>query len=127
MRLFSNWLGVWPKDLPRLYPQFDDRSLSAFLTDADYARIRALPVVVVLPFASEESPPLDRAFGVVLARLLIRDLMLISDLSVHDSDDTPHLYLESPSRPTRTATAARSGSAAGLRSRKGFAPLTSWY
>ena len=95
MRLFSNWLGVWPKDLPRLYPQFDDRSLSAFLTDADYARIRALPVVVVLPFASEESPPLDRAFGVALARLLIRDLMLISDLSVHDSDDTPHLYLES--------------------------------
>ena len=54
MGLFSNWLGVWPKDLPRLYPQADDRSLTAFLTDADYARIQNLPIVVILPLASEE-------------------------------------------------------------------------
>ena len=95
MGLFSNWLGVWPKDLPRLYPQADDRSLSAFLTDADYAGIQNLPIVVMLPLASEEGASLDRAFGVGLARLLIRDLMLVANLSVHDQDDTPHLYLES--------------------------------
>ena len=96
MGLFSNWLGVWPKDLPRLYPQADDRSLTRISNRCRLRRDSEPPDRGhAPPRLGRRATPLDRAFGVGLARLLIRDLMLVANLSVHDQDDTPHLYLES--------------------------------
>ncbi len=79
----------WPPDVPRLYPKLDSRALSAFLTEAEAARIRSLKRVRVMPLFSESSSPRERAFGTGLSRLLVRDLMLVRGLSVRGPEDVP--------------------------------------
>ena len=79
----------WPPQVPRLYPKLDSRALSTFLTEAEAARIRSLKRVRVMPLFSESSSPRERAFGTGLARLLMRDLMLVRDLSVRGPEDVP--------------------------------------
>lgn len=79
----------WPAEVPRLYPKLDSRALSAFLTEAESARVRSLKRVRVLPLFSESGSVRERAFGMGLSRLLTRDLMLVRDLSVRGPEDIP--------------------------------------
>jgi hypothetical protein len=84
----------WPSDLPRLYPNLDERALCAFLTEPEYWRIRKLPMLAVLPLASDGGGEFDRAFGAGLSQLLIRDLMLVRDFSIRGPEDTPKISME---------------------------------
>lgn len=79
----------WPPQVPRLYPKLDSRALSTFLSEAEATRIRSLKRVRVMPLFSESSSPRERAFGMGLSRLLMRDLMLVRNLSVRGSEDIP--------------------------------------
>ena len=87
----------WPKDIPRLYPLLDGPELCDFLGPQEYERIKQLQMVMVCPFYSEahsESGKLDSLFGAGLSRLLIRDLMLIKNISVRGPEDTAHMPME---------------------------------
>lgn len=91
----------WPRHLPRLYPQLDSRGLSTWLTAAEHARLRGVVRVRVLPLFSEQSRPEEVALGVGLARLLVRDLMLVRELSVRSPEDTPLVSQEEAQRNPR--------------------------
>lgn len=76
----------WPSDVPRLYPDLDTVELARLIDEDQFDDVLNFPLVYVLPLAPDEtSAPL----GVGLARLLIRALMLVPDLSVHGPEDTP--------------------------------------
>jgi hypothetical protein len=79
----------WPADVPRLYPTLDDRELCSFLTREEHARISKLPMVAVLPFFARQTSAGDMAFGAALSRLVLRDLMLVREISVRGPEDTP--------------------------------------
>lgn len=79
----------WPQHLPRLYPDLDSRALSGFLTEAEHARIGSLTRVRVMPLFSDVSTQGEIFFGMGLSRLLLRDLMLVRELSVRGPEDTP--------------------------------------
>ncbi len=80
---------TWPPHLPRLYPALDSRALSAFLTEAEHARVQALTRVRVMPLFSDAATQGEIFFGMGLSRLLLRDLMLVRGLSVRGPEDTP--------------------------------------
>jgi len=84
----------WPEDLPRLYPDLDDRSLCSFFNKEQCRQVRNVPKVVILPIASSKNTELDKAFGAATARLLMRDLMLVGDLSIASPEDTPWMFME---------------------------------
>lgn len=94
--IFDRWFKPsWPRDLPRLYPRLEDRSLCRFMNEPEYWRIRNFPTIAVLPFYSQHSSPVEAGLGAGLSRLLIRDLMLIREISVRGPEDTPTIELES--------------------------------
>lgn len=88
-RLFGWFFGGWPRDLPRFYPEADELRLAEFMSRADYALARSLDNVYVLPFAGEDDDEEQDAFGFGLSRLMIRNLMLLRDASIHGPEDTP--------------------------------------
>jgi hypothetical protein len=97
------WLGSmfrrvfpapWPADIPRLYPGASAREISGFLTDAQYRAILNFPIVSIFPLASNECEPRDVRLGLGLQHLLIRNLMLLRNVSVHGPEDTSDLSLE---------------------------------
>lgn len=87
-------IGEWPHGLPKLYPDIPDRELSQFLDDEEFRRILALPKLVICPIYSRNDEEEAAAFGTGLSLLLIRDLMLIRNLSVLGPEDTPPFSLE---------------------------------
>lgn len=93
-RLWQRLFGGWPADLPRFYPDLDDRQLAEFLSDAEYRRIKSLENVYVLPLASETAEGDQLAFGVGLAKVLQRNLMLLRDVSIHGPEDTADVLCE---------------------------------
>ena len=110
-----------PAGVPTLYPDLDPLQLERFLTDLDYAHIKSFDNVYILPFASQNSEPAQRAFGFGLSRLMIRNLMLLRDVSIHGPEDTSEVPREavadlvrrsrgratSPASPTSARTAIR--------------------
>jgi hypothetical protein len=93
-KLLGKWFDKWPRNLPRLYPGLDDLQLAQFLSDDQYARIKAFRTVYVLPFASEKQDEVQTAFGYGLSRLMIRNLMLLRDISIRGPEDTPQVTFE---------------------------------
>jgi hypothetical protein len=82
-----------PARLPQFYPALDDRRLAEFLGTDEYRRISTFEKFYILPLAKAGSGDQAR-FGHALARLLIRNLMLLGDVSVHGHEDTPRLTHE---------------------------------
>lgn len=79
----------WPAHLPRLYPRLDSRELSTCLSEPEYTRIRSLKRVRVMPLFSDAASQREAFFGMGLSRLLLRDLMLVRELSVRGPEDIP--------------------------------------
>src|SRR5690349_18751006 len=81
--LFGWLFNSWPADLPRLYPDLDPKQLAQFLKKEDYLRIKKFENFYILPFVAEGCDEETTCFGLGLAQLMIRNLMLLSDVSVH--------------------------------------------
>ena len=94
-RIINKLFSTWPAEVPRLYPDVNDLQLAQFLSEAEYERIKSFDNVYVLPFISEESDPEQSRFGMGLSRLMIRNLMLLNDVSIHGPEDTPMIAIES--------------------------------
>lgn len=93
-KLFSSLFSSWPSDIPRLYPDLEPEALASFLTEVEFCRIKEFDCVHILPFADEDSSGEDVAFGVGLSHQLIRNLMLLTDVSIHGPEDTPRILRE---------------------------------
>ena len=72
----------------------DDDDTSHDLTDDDYERIRSFDNVYILPFASQKSDAGQVCFGLGLSRLMIRNLMLLRNVSIHGPEDTSEVTCE---------------------------------
>src|SRR5262249_31907418 len=72
----------WPDDIPRLYPELSFPDLCSFLSDREYRRLLQVTPIKVLPLSSGASSDKDWLLGVGLSRMMIRDLMLVPQLSV---------------------------------------------
>src|SRR5678809_1535337 len=88
-------LLTWPPHLPRLYPQLTAPQISQFLDYPEYQRLCNVPLLTILPFASRNSQPGDMHLGIGLSKLMIRDLMLVRNLSTRGPEDSPESLLES--------------------------------
>lgn len=89
-----------------LYPDLDPRQLERFLTDRDYADIKSFDNYYILPFFSQDGEFEQMCFGFGLSRLMIRNLMLLRDVSIHGPEDTS----EVPCEVVQKMTEARPGS-----------------
>ena len=93
-RLFSRLRGQqplpeWPAGVPNLYPQLDGPALCDFLTQQEFKRIRKFPKLMICPLIdSQQEDSVKRWAGAGLSRLLIRDLMLLTNVSVRGPEDT---------------------------------------
>lgn len=83
-----------PKDVPRLYPELDGVELCEFLSPEQHEAIREFPVIMILPFMSKSGFGEHADFGAGLAQLMIRDLMLVPNLSVRGPEDTSLIFVE---------------------------------
>lgn len=83
-----------PAGDPTLYPDLDPLQLERFLTDLDYGHIKSFDNVYILPFARRNSEPAQMGFGFGLSRLMIRNLMLLRDVSIHGPEDTSNVPYE---------------------------------
>ncbi|WP_295452666.1 hypothetical protein [uncultured Thiodictyon sp.] len=93
-RLYGRRFHSEPTGIPTLYPTLDPLQLERFLTDLDYAHIKSFDNVYILPFFSRKSESLQACFGLGLSRLMIRNLMLLRDISIHGPEDTPEVPCE---------------------------------
>lgn len=96
--IFSKIFGSrWPKGIPKLYPLLDGPELCDFLDTQEFERIKQLQMAMICPLYSEarqERDKLDCLFGAGLSRLLIRDLMLIKNISIRGPEDTANVPME---------------------------------
>lgn len=92
---FPSPILTWPPHLPRLYPQLNAAQISQFLDYAEYQRLCNVPLITILPFASHNSRTEDMHLGLGLSKLMIRDLMLVRNLSTRGPEDSPESLLES--------------------------------
>ena len=83
-----------PAGDPTLYPDLDPLQLERFLTDLDYGHIKSFDNVYILPFARRNSEPAQMGFGFGLSRLMIRNLMLLRNVSIHGPEDTSNVPYE---------------------------------
>ncbi len=90
-RILGRLFNRWPSGVPHLYPGLDARTLAAFMTEQEFLRIRSFDCVYILPFADSDSSGQDLAFGLGLSHLMIRNLMLLTDLSIRGPEDTPKI------------------------------------
>lgn len=81
-------------EIPNLYPDLDPLEMEQFLSDRAYALIKSFDNVYVLPFMSEDSEPKQACFGLGLSRLMIRNLMLLRNISIHGPEDTAEVPYE---------------------------------
>ena len=110
--LFARIFNGWPADLPRLYPDLDEMQLAQFLTKSEYQRIKAFENFYVLPFVAEGSKDTQTCFGLGLAQLMIRNLMLLTDVSIHGPEDTSSVFYEAADE--LVAATPRSSYVAGI-------------
>jgi hypothetical protein len=80
--------------MPYFYPGLGGKQLAQFLSDQEYRRIRTFESVYILPLVSSVGAPEQLRFGQALSKLLIRNLMLLRDVSIHGPEDTPPLVHE---------------------------------
>ena len=90
------WEPEWPAGVPRLYPNLTDEELSRFLTEEQYLDALAFPRVLILPFGSANRSVREQLVGMGLSRLLIRDLMLVRNVSIRGPEDTPNDFPDDP-------------------------------
>jgi tetratricopeptide (TPR) repeat protein len=83
-----------PSHIPNLYPGLDPLQLERFLTDPKYVHIKSFDNVYILPFVSRKDERTQMAFGLGLSRLMIRNLMLLRDISIHGPEDTAQVPYE---------------------------------
>ena len=81
--------------IPDLYPSIRGAELSRFMTSMEFERIKSLRQVYVFPFVEEGDASENLCFGIGLSRMLIRNLMLVSDLSIRGPEDTPLIRVSS--------------------------------
>ena len=93
-KLFGRTRSKWPTNVPRLYPDVAIDDLADFFTDHDYQLVMNFPKISILPFASQNQEDPHQLFGIGLSRLMIRDLQLLRNVSIHGPEDTPKIYLE---------------------------------
>jgi tetratricopeptide (TPR) repeat protein len=93
-RLFSRFFQSESASIPSVYPDLDPLQLEQFLKDSDFASIKSFDNVYILPFVSQNSEPAQMCFGLGLSRLMIRNLMLLRDVSIHGPEDTPEVPYE---------------------------------
>jgi hypothetical protein len=93
-RLFGRWFRSEPASIPTLYPDRDPLQLEQFLTDLECAYIKSFDNLYILPFVSRSSEAVQMSFGLGLSRLMIRNLMLLRDVSIHGPEDTPEVPYE---------------------------------
>ncbi|MCA9070291.1 MAG: hypothetical protein KDA84_15260 [Planctomycetaceae bacterium] len=90
----------WPAEVPKLYPDLSPKELSEFLTEDLFQKILGIPRLMVLPFGSANRSVREQLVGMGLSRLLIRDLMLVRNLSIRGPEDTPSDFPKDPLRPS---------------------------
>ena len=93
-RLFSTLFRRKPDNIPTLYPDLNPLQLEQFLTPLDYTHSKSFDNVYILPFVSQKSDSMQMCFGLGLARLMIRNLMLLRDVSIHGPEDTAEVPYE---------------------------------
>ncbi|MEZ6126294.1 MAG: hypothetical protein R3C49_24465 [Planctomycetaceae bacterium] len=88
-----NWLktllGGSSHPIPAYYPELSDRELAEFMTEDDFQRIQKFRCVYIFPFAGPNDDREQVLMGVGLSHQIIRNLMLLSDVSIHGPEDTP--------------------------------------
>ncbi len=90
-----NWMFSRGKPkIPKLYPEISSAAFCQFLTAEAFEKIKRFPLVRILPFLNNDSTKQEALFGTGLSRLLIRNLMLIRNISVLGPEDTPAIPLE---------------------------------
>jgi tetratricopeptide (TPR) repeat protein len=88
--------------IPTLYPTLNSAQLEEFFTDSDYAYTKTFDNIYILPFVSQKSDSDELFFGLGLSRLIIRNLMLLRDVSIHGPEDTAEVTYESIHRMVET-------------------------
>jgi TolB-like protein len=68
--------------------------LCEFMSADEIACIKRFPIVSILPFVSTSSSKEHAEFGAGLQLLMIRDLMLVRNISVRGPEDTHLVFLE---------------------------------
>src|SRR5262249_19415991 len=91
LRLFFD---SWPKDVPRLYPHLDEFQIAPFLSESEYRLMQSIENVYILPFASADGSAETNRLGFGLERVMMRNLMLLRDVSIHGPEDTPKVWYE---------------------------------
>jgi hypothetical protein len=86
--------GTWPKDVPRLYPKLDEFNIAPFLSESEYRSMQGFENVYLLPFARTDGGEEANRLGFGLARVMMRNLMLLRDVSIHGPEDTPEVWYE---------------------------------
>lgn len=94
----------WPQRVPVLYPDLDGLSLCQFLSEPQFKAIGRFQIIDICPFASRDRSDEENMFGVGLARLMIRDLMLLPNISVRGPEDSLNAYRDSVHRHAERAT-----------------------
>lgn len=97
--LFGSSVASLPTAPPDLYPGMSWEQIADLFGAGDFARMRAAPRVMVLPFSSPSGKPgsddpAGSALGAGVARMLIRDLGLVRNLVVRGPEDTPGIALQ---------------------------------
>jgi tetratricopeptide (TPR) repeat protein len=87
-----------PAGIPTLYPDLGPLQLEQFLTDQEYDHIRSFDNVYILPFISQKSERTQTCFGLGLSWLLMRNLMLLRDVSIQGPEDTSQVPCEAIQR-----------------------------
>ena len=97
-RLFDRIFQRGVRHIPTLYANRTPLQLEQFLTNDEYQGIKKFDNVFVLPFVSRQSERSQMCFGFGLSRLMIRNLMLLRDISIHGPEDTPEIPYEAIDR-----------------------------
>ena len=84
---------IEPLPIPRLYPLLNVEQFYDFLTEQQYQSIKQLPLVRIYPPYVDGDDRWTATAAVGLSRMLIRDLMLVPELSVLDAESTPLVTL----------------------------------
>jgi len=92
----------WPKDIPRLFPNLNEKELYGFMSEQRYKEICQFPIISIYPPCNtgDDKDIVFTAIG--LSRVLIRNLMLAPNLSVmvpEDTSLTPYNHLKNNTIP----------------------------
>jgi len=90
-RLFGRLFSATKVEMPTFYPHLNPLQLEQFLTVEEYTRIKSFDNFYILPFVTQNGEARQTCFGLGLSRLMIRNAMLLRDVSIHGPEDTPEV------------------------------------